>query len=301
LTVVAPGWAALALVFNGLVWGVSWWPFRQLESQGLHPLWATVVIYLPAVALIMAFRPHALGQLVNRPMLWLLALAAGVTNAAFNWACVIGDVVRVVLLFYLMPLWSALLARWLLREPLSRAAMYRIALALAGAAIVLQPEGESGWNAMPLPRSLAEWLGVLGGFALALNNVLLKREARQSQESRVLAMFVGGALVSAAMGALLSAQGLVPWPLANGWDATPTWVWIMVLVLMVAFLATNIALQIGATHLPAHVTSVLMLSEVLFAAVSATLMGAGHITAPLLIGGGLIVVAAIWAARERPI
>lgn len=301
MTIVAPGWAALALVFNGLVWGVSWWPFRQLESQGLHPLWATVVIYLPAVALILAFRPHAFGQLVNHRMLWLLALAAGVTNAAFNWACVIGDVVRVVLLFYLMPLWSALLARWLLREPLSRAAMYRIALALVGAAIVLQPEGESGWNAMPLPRSLAEWLGVLGGFALALNNVLLKREARQSQESRVLAMFVGGALVSAAMGALLSAQGLVPWPLANGWDATPAWVWVMVLVLMVAFLATNIALQIGATHLPAHVTSVLMLSEVLFAAVSSTLMGAGHITAPLLIGGGLIVVAAIWAARERPI
>lgn len=301
MTIVAPGWAALALVFNGLVWGVSWWPFRQLESQGLHPLWATVVIYLPAVALILAFRPHALGQLVNHRMLWLLALAAGVTNAAFNWACVIGDVVRVVLLFYLMPLWSALLARWLLREPLSRAAMYRIALALVGAAIVLHPEGESGWNAMPLPRSLAEWLGVLGGFGLALNNVLLKREARQSQESRVLAMFVGGALVSAAMGALLSAQGLVPWPLANGWDATPAWVWAMVLVLMVAFLATNIALQIGATHLPAHVTSVLMLSEVLFAAVSSTLMGAGHITAPLLIGGGLIVLAAIWAARERPI
>ena len=297
----APGWAALALIFNGLVWGLSWWPFRQLESQGLHPLWATVVIYVPAVMAILAFRPHALSQLLNHRMLWLLALAAGVTNAAFNWACVIGDVVRVVLLFYLMPLWSALLARWLLREPVSRAALARIGLALAGAAIVLYPQGASGWNAMPLPRSLAEWLGVLGGFALALNNVLLKREARQSQESRVLAMFVGGALVSAAMGALLSAQGLVPWPLANGWDATPAWVWAMVLVLMVAFLATNIALQIGATHLPAHVTSVLMLSEVLFAAVSSTLMGAGHITAPLLAGGALIVMAAIWAARERPI
>jgi drug/metabolite transporter (DMT)-like permease len=301
LATPAPGWAALALIFNGLVWGLSWWPFRQLESQGLHPLWATVVIYVPAVMAILAFRPHALSQLLNHRMLWLLALAAGVTNAAFNWACVIGDVVRVVLLFYLMPLWSALLARWLLREPVSRAALARIGLALAGAAIVLYPQGASGWNAMPLPRSLAEWLGVLGGFALALNNVLLKREARQSQESRVLAMFVGGALVSAAMGALLSAQGLVPWPLANGWDATPAWVWAMVLVLMVAFLATNIALQIGATHLPAHVTSVLMLSEVLFAAVSSTLMGAGHITAPLLAGGALIVMAAIWAARERPI
>ena len=39
---------AFALVFNALVWGASWWPFRQLESQGLHPLWATVFVYLLA-------------------------------------------------------------------------------------------------------------------------------------------------------------------------------------------------------------------------------------------------------------
>ena len=29
---------ALALMFNAFVWGVSWWPFRQLEHAGLHPL-----------------------------------------------------------------------------------------------------------------------------------------------------------------------------------------------------------------------------------------------------------------------
>ena len=37
----------------------------------------------------------------------LLLVAAGITNATFNWAIVVGDVVRVVLLFYLMPLCSA--------------------------------------------------------------------------------------------------------------------------------------------------------------------------------------------------
>ncbi|OYY62776.1 MAG: EamA family transporter [Burkholderiales bacterium 28-67-8] len=298
---IAPGWAALALVFNGLVWGLSWWPFRQLQSHGLHPLWATVLIYVPAVAVIVAFRPHSLRQLMGHRALWVLALAAGVTNAAFNWACVIGDVVRVVLLFYLMPLWSALLARWLLKEPMSRAAVARVALALAGAAIVLQPEGDVGWSVLPLPRSLAEWLGVLGGIGLALNNVLLKHQARQSQESRVLAMFVGGAVVSALVGALLSAQGQLPWPMAGGVGVVPGWVWALVLVMMVFFLGTNVALQIGATHLPAQVTSVLMLSEVLFAAISSTWLGAGRITAPLLIGGGLIVLTAVWAARERPL
>ena len=38
--------AAGALVFNALVWGVSWWPFRQLQGYGLHPLWATALMYL---------------------------------------------------------------------------------------------------------------------------------------------------------------------------------------------------------------------------------------------------------------
>ncbi len=298
---VAPGWAALALVFNGLVWGLSWWPFRQLQAQGLHPLWATVLIYAPAVVVIVAFRPDSLRQLMSHRTLWVLALAAGVTNAAFNWACVIGDVVRVVLLFYLMPLWSALLARWLLKEPMSRAAVARVALALAGAAIVLQPAEDVGWTVLPLPSSLAEWLGVLGGIGLALNNVLLKHQARRSQESRVLAMFVGGAVVSALVGALLSAQGQVPWPLAGGVSTVPAWVWALVGAMVALFLCTNVALQIGATHLPAQVTSVLMLSEVLFAAISSTWMGAGRITAPLLVGGGLIVLAAVWAARERPI
>ena len=39
----------LALVFNAFVWGVSWWPFRQLHGAGLHPLWATALMYALAV------------------------------------------------------------------------------------------------------------------------------------------------------------------------------------------------------------------------------------------------------------
>ena len=108
--------AALALVFNALVWGTSWWPFRWLQAAGLHPLWATALIYTLASTVIVAVRPRALGQVLRTPALWVLVAAAGTTNAAFNWGVVIGDVVRVVLLFYLMPLWTVLLARLLLGE-----------------------------------------------------------------------------------------------------------------------------------------------------------------------------------------
>ena len=37
----------LALLFNAFVWGVSWWPFRFLHQHGLHPLWATALMYVP--------------------------------------------------------------------------------------------------------------------------------------------------------------------------------------------------------------------------------------------------------------
>ena len=40
----------LALVLNALVWGVSWWPFRQLDPGGLHPLWATALMYALGLA-----------------------------------------------------------------------------------------------------------------------------------------------------------------------------------------------------------------------------------------------------------
>jgi drug/metabolite transporter (DMT)-like permease len=279
--------AVAALLLNALTWGVSWWPLRWLEHQGLHPLWATALIYLLACAVIVAWRPPALALLWRSRRLWLLVLAAGTTNASFNWAVTLGDVVRVVLLFYLMPLWAVLLARLLLGERLSTEAGLRVALALAGALVVLWP-AEGGW---PLPRSLADALGLLGGFSFALNNVLLKREAAAPQEARALAMFGGGVVVSLLLGGLLWWTGRIPGvPLGDA-----HW-WPGALLLALAFLCGNLALQYGAARLPANTTAAVMIAEVLFAALSAVALGAGLVTLQLVIGGTLIVAASLLSA-----
>jgi drug/metabolite transporter (DMT)-like permease len=278
---------ALALTLNAFTWGVSWWPFRQLQSLGLHPLWATALIYLVAVVAITAWRPGAWADLWRARSLWLLVVAAGTTNATFNWAVTIGDVVRVVLLFYLMPLWAVLLARWLLHEPLTLPAAARVAMALAGAAVVLWP----AQGGLPVPSSLAEWLAVLGGFSFALNNVMLRREAHQPEAARALAMFLGGAVVSAVLAMALSSSGGVPLP------PPPAFGWVTGALLMgAAFLVGNMALQYGAARLPANVTAVVMISEVLFASVSAVALGAGSISWALAVGGALIVGATLLSA-----
>jgi drug/metabolite transporter (DMT)-like permease len=186
-----PYLAVLALMFNAVVWGLSWWPFRQFQALGLHPLWTTVTIYLLSLLVITASERRAWGEFLRTPSLWLIMLAAGLTNTAFNWAVALGDVVRVVLLFYLMPLWAVLLAWAILKEPLTRRALLRMGLALGGALLVLMPEGSSLADGFPLPTSLPDWLAVLGGFTFALNNVMLRREAARGAHARALAMFSG--------------------------------------------------------------------------------------------------------------
>ena len=217
-------------------------------------------------------------------------LASGTTNAAFNWGVTLGDVVRVVLMFYLMPLWAVLLARLLLGERLTPLALLRGLLALGGAAIVLWPAG----GGLPLPHTLAEALGVLGGFAFALNNVMLRHQAHQPELARALAMFLGGAGVAGLLALALGTQGLVAAP------PPPAWPWVAgALGLGALFLLSNLTLQYGAARLSANATAVVMVSEVLFASVSAVLLGAGQLSLALLLGGALIVSAALLAVFDH--
>jgi drug/metabolite transporter (DMT)-like permease len=285
--------AALALVFNAFTWGVSWWPFRQLAEVGLHPLWLTGLIYTAAALALLFARPAALVELLRTPALWGLVLASGATNACFNWGVSIGDVVRVVLLFYLMPLWTVVLSRLLLGERISVRGACRVALSLTGALVVLWPaEGAVAAVAVVpggLPQGLPDALGLLGGLAFALNNVMLRREARRSPAARALAMFSGGAVVSMALAALLTQAALAtaPPPLSWGWA-------LAALGMAAWFLASNLALQYGAARLPANTTSVIMISEVFFASASALAMGAGTLGwreglgALMILGGALL-------------
>jgi drug/metabolite transporter (DMT)-like permease len=84
----------------------------------------------------------------------------------------------------------------------------------------------------------------------------------------------------------------VPWPPAPafGWLAGAT-------ALALLFLIGNLALQYGAARLPANVTAVVMLTEVLFASASALALGGGRLDGPLMLGGALILGAALLAAR----
>ena len=289
--------AVWGLLLNALVWGVSWWPFRALHELGLHPLWTTALIYTLALLCLLLVVPGALlacRSLAHQPMLWLLMLATGLCNVGFNWAVTIGDVVRVVLLFYLMPLWAVLLAWGLLGEAPTRRALLRLSLALAGVVIVLKTP-ETPW---PLPSGLHDWLALVAGFCFALTNVLLRRLKDTPDTTRMLAMFSGGALTALTTAVLC---GLLGWVNRPPMLDTPGV--LLALLTSLAFLAANLGLQYGAARLSASTTALIMLTEVVFASLSSVLLGAAGLTGSTVLGGTLILLAALgsaWPERRRP-
>jgi drug/metabolite transporter (DMT)-like permease len=206
----------------------------------------------------------------------------------------IGDVVRVVLLFYLMPLWSLLLARVILKERLTGGAIARVAVALVGAALVLSRE-QAGADGATAPALLPDVLALLGGFAFALNNVMLKRAAARPDEGRALAMFLGGVVVAGVTAAVLSTDGAagVAWPVASTAWLLPA------LVLALVFLVSNLCLQYGAARLPAAVTAVVMPCEVLFAALTSVWWGGSTLHPAVLAGGALILAATLASVFDK--
>ena len=135
---------------------------------------------------------------------------------------------------------------------------------------------------------------LLGGMGFAITNVMLRRQSGQPASARALAMFLGGITLPAALGAVLASQALIPhWP-----PLQVAWL-LPALALGTLFFVGNMALQYGASRLPVHITSVVMLTEVLFAASSAVWLGGEVLRPSILAGGALIMAAALMAARDQ--
>jgi hypothetical protein len=211
-----------------------------------------------------------------------LFAASGLTNLGFNWAVTMGDVVRVVLLFYTMPAWSVLFAWWLLGERPNRLAVLRLVVALAGVALVLKTP-EMAW---PWPSSLWDYLALLGGASFALNNVMLRKMAHTPEAERMTAMFAGGTLVTALTATAGSTLGWIAGPPDLSW-------WPLAVGFGLCMLLSNLSLQYGAARLPAGTTSLVMLSEIVFATLSSVALGAAELTERKLWGGALIILAAV--------
>ena len=282
--------AVAALVAGATVWGLIWYPYRALDEGGLPGAPAATATYLIALVLTLPFvrgwprGPRTMGALA------VLAVITGWSNIGFTLGVIYGDVVRVVLLFYLSPLWTMLFARLLLGEALTGRGYAVVALALAGAGVML-------WNpaaGAPLPRDTAEWMALSAGVAFALSNVLSRRMAAVAGEVRACAVFVGCAVVGLA--AMAWAPAAVAWP----GEREAVLLVALLILLGVVLAAVNLSVQYGLARVPANRAVVIYLFELVVTATAAWWLVGDMMTVQAWVGGGLIVAAGLASDLARP-
>lgn len=271
--------AIVAVVTTALVWGLMWYPFRVLSQQGISTAHTSLLVYLLAALLggVLFFDVYR-KQLRWHPVLPLLALLFGWCNFSYTWAVSEGMVMRVLLLFYLSPLWSAFFSRLLLHERLTRSGWLVVALSLAGCMIILYRPGLLDGAALLSQRY--EWLALSGGISFALGNVLSKRARDLPVPVKSATIWVGVALMGLlALGARQQLGSL----LDVSWTAA-----LILALLGVTLLATSIISQHGVSLLPANQTMTLMLLELVFAAISAYLLAGEAMRLQEWLGAALI-------------
>lgn len=278
----------LTLLLAATMWGVIWYPLRLLETAGLAGLWTTLVSY--SAALLLGLLPfiRRLPELRRQPaVLLVMALAAGWCNVAFILAVLEGTVVRVLLLFYLSPIWAVILAHFILGERLSLWSRMIFAIALTGALVMLW-DPQIGW---PWPRDSGDWLAVSSGFGFALSNVMIRRLQDVSVEVKTVSSWFGVLAVALVMLFVTDATQL-PAPAPGAWVGAVALGWF-------GFVVMTLAVQYGVTHMPVHRSAIILLFELVAGAVSAHFLTNETVLAREWIGGALIITAAYLTARRQ--
>lgn len=274
-----------SLLLGATLWGVIWYPLRLLEEQGVPGLWSSLLMYAAATLLSLPWVWRWREQLLQRPGLLLaLSLAAGWCNVTFVLAVIEGNVVRVLLLFYLSPIWAALLGWLMLRERLTARAWLMVALAMSGALIML-------WDpvhGIPWPQHRADWLALSSGFTFALSNVLVRKGQDVSVPVKTIVVWWGGVLLAGLAILLTTTPVDLDW--INGTAAAALGIFGIVIM--------TFAVQYGVTHMPVHRSAVILLFELVAGAASAQWLSTETVTPREWLGGALVIAAAYWSARE---
>jgi drug/metabolite transporter (DMT)-like permease len=274
-----------ALLIAGLLWGLTWMPFRYFGSQGLNGITFTMMSYgLIGLAVLPWLLLRRASWLPQGRLVAFIALTGGGANVCFASALMTGEVVRVMLLFYLAPVWGVLGGRIAFGEPITRLRVIAVAAAIGGAFLLL-----GGTAVFETPPGVVDLLALASGMLYASQNIFTLAADRTPLHAKTLAVFVGCGLLSGAL-ALMTKQALPTISSALVFQLVAfAGIWMMAAMFLTVY---------GVTHLEAGRSAILLVFELVAAVVSAMWIGGERLDGLEWIGAALITGAALIEARS---
>lgn len=208
-----------------------------------------------------------------------IGIAGGFANVAFQTAISQGDVIRVMILFYLLPIWSVLGGRVILGEKINLIRILSVLMCLSGAFLILDV-WHTSWRGIT-------WIDILAigsGMGLATTNILFRFSQAIPMLSKVWFMFIGCSLIIGISMLIISPQTVhtdiaaIPWAMAYGA------LWLTMI---------TIGTQWAVTYIEAGRSAVIIVMELVVAVLSVSLIAGEALKLYEVIGGLLVILAAL--------
>jgi len=273
-------YAVIVLTISSIGWGITWLPIRLINEMGLDSMQLILIAFSSAaiVALPWLFKEYSLWKHSLRFMI-MIAIAGGFANAAFQTAIVHGDVIRVMILFYMLPVWSIIGGRLFLKEKIDGTRIIAAALCLTGAAIILDVLNAS-WQGI----SWIDLLAIGSGLGLAITNILFRFTQTVPLMSKVSVSFIGCTIIIGSYFLLSTNDAVLPnnqaVPMAIIYGA----VWIVLITM---------GTQWAVTRMEAGRSSIILVMELVVAVASAAIIANANLGVNEMIGGAMVMAAAL--------
>ena len=276
--------AKLAGLFAGVTFGIYWLILRQLALSGLPGAWAVAGFNLVLLALFLpGFALWRSAPLPTRRHFHVCTFLLGLAYVLYSSAFLYTQVIKVVGLFYLMPLWGFVFARLVLGERITPIRWLSMVLGLAGIAVMF------GFEAVPQLRNIGDWMAFFSGIFWALGSLMLLTD-RQDTLNHTLGFLFWGSVLGLALALFAWQYAAAPLPDFRRFGGVLPWLLPLgVCVLIPGLIATVYA----PSKLNPGVVGLLFMTEVSVAAITAALFADEPFGYRELLAVGLITLAGL--------
>ena len=179
----------LTVVIACFFWGTYWIPLRFIDNNNNSSVWPIAISFL--------FIPIILGNNIKKSFnsividknyfflagCFFCALGIGL----YSESLLRGEIAKVVVIFYLAPIWGTIFAKLLLKQSFGINRFFAIILGIIGLEIIVGIE-----KGILIPSSIVEWIAIFAGLSWALGTTFfhLSKTNTTSAEKTALTGFI---------------------------------------------------------------------------------------------------------------
>ena len=159
----------LTVIIACLFWGTYWIPLRYIDKNNNASVWPLFLSFL-FLALVLA-KPliKSIRNVFTNKNYFFLAgcFFAALGISLYSESLLRGEIAKVVVLFYLCPIWGTIFARFILNHSFTIKRIFSIILGIIGLEIIVGFD-----QGIILPSTTVEWIALLAGFMWAMSMTL---------------------------------------------------------------------------------------------------------------------------------